>query len=202
MMEKPLATTYADAMAIQHAAEQGKIHVLVDFETTWYGSNMQAYQLLKSGDLGPLVKAVFRDGHGGPVKINVQPEFLAWLTDPKQGGDGALVDFGCYGANLMTWLMNGQAPQSVTAITKRLQPDVYRNVDDEAEIILSYPNSVAILQASWNWPFSIKQMDVYGRTGYAKAIDPNPLRRASNCIGSEIAAALGDSSGPTANAQP
>lgn len=175
MMEKPLATTYADALAIQHAAEQGKIHVLVDFETTWYGSNMQAYQILKSGDLGPLVKAIFRDGHGGPVKINVQPEFLAWLTDPKQGGDGALVDFGCYGANLMTWLKNGQAPQSVTAITKRLQPDVYPNVDDEAEIVVSYPSSVAILQASWNWPFSLKQMDVYGRTGYAKAIDPNNI---------------------------
>ncbi|HEY2588618.1 MAG TPA: Gfo/Idh/MocA family oxidoreductase [Tepidisphaeraceae bacterium] len=171
MMEKPLATTYADALAIQHAAEQGKIHVLVDFETTWYASNAHAANLLKSGDLGPLVKAVFRDGHPGPVKIHVQPEFLAWLRDPKQGGDGALVDFGCYGANLMTWLMNGQAPQSVTAVTKRMQPDLYPKVDDEAEIILNYPNAVAILQASWNWPFNVKQMDVYGRTGYAKAID-------------------------------
>jgi predicted dehydrogenase len=175
MMEKPLATTYADAVAIQHAAEAGKIHVLVDFETTWYASNVEAFGLLKSGQLGPLVKAVFRDGHGGPVKINVQPEFLAWLTDPKQGGDGALVDFGCYGANLMTWLMNGAAPESVTAVTKRMQPDLYPNVDDEAEIVLNYPNAVGIVQASWNWPFSIKQMDVYGRTGYAKAIDTNDL---------------------------
>lgn len=175
MMEKPLATTYADALAIQHAAETGKIHVLVDFETTWYASNNQAFHLLKSGQLGPLVKAVFRDGHGGPVKIKVQPEFLAWLTDPQQGGDGALVDFGCYGANLMTWLMDGQAPVSVTAVTKRMQPEVYPNVDDEAEIVLNYPNAVGIVQASWNWPFSIKQMDVYGRGGYAKAIDTNTL---------------------------
>lgn len=175
MMEKPLATTYADALAIQHAAEAGKIHVLVDFETTWYASNIEAFQLLKSGRLGPLVKVVFRDGHGGPVKIKVQPEFLAWLADPKQGGDGALVDFGCYGANLMTWLMNGQAPQSVTAVTNRMQPELYAHVDDEAEIVLDYPNAVGILQASWNWPFSIKQMDVYGRGGYAKAIDTNTL---------------------------
>jgi glucose-fructose oxidoreductase len=175
MMEKPLATTYDDALAIERAAAAGKIHVLVDFETTWYASNTQAFKLLRSGDLGPLVKAVFRDGHGGPVKINVQPEFLAWLTDPKQGGDGALIDFGCYGANLMTWLMNGQSPQSVTAITKRMQPNVYPNVDDEAEIVLNYPNAVCIAQGSWNWPFSIKQMDVYGRTGYAKAIDPTKM---------------------------
>lgn len=175
MMEKPLSTTYADALAIQRAAEQGKIHVLVDFETTWYASNVHAYHLLAGGELGPLVKAVFRDGHEGPVKIHVQPEFLAWLKDPKQAGDGALVDFGCYGANLMTWLNNGEAPESVTAVTKHMQPDLYPDVDDEAEIILNYPKSVGILQASWNWPFSLKQMDVYGRTGYGKAIDSNNI---------------------------
>jgi predicted dehydrogenase len=59
----------------------------------------------------------------------------------------------------------------VTAVTKQLQPSVYPEVDDEAEIILNYKNAVAIIQASWNWPFNVKQMDVYGRTGYAKTID-------------------------------
>lgn len=71
----------------------------------------------------------------------------------------------------MTWLMDGEAPLSVTAITKHMQPDLYPNVDDEAEIILNYKNAVAIVEASWNWPFAVKQMDVYGRTGYAKTID-------------------------------
>ena len=171
MMEKPLAFGYADALAMQRAAERGKIHVLVDFETTWYASNAQAIQLARTGVLGPLVKAVFRDGHGGPVKIHVPPEFLSWLTDPQRGGDGALVDFGCYGADLMTSLMGGQAPISVTAITKRLQPDQYPKVDDDAEIVLNYPTAVAIVQASWDWPFSIKQMDLYGRSGEAKVMD-------------------------------
>jgi predicted dehydrogenase len=82
-----------------------------------------------------------------------------------------LFDFGCYGANLMTWLMDGETPLTVTAVTKQLQPNLYPQVDDEADIILNYKNAVAIVQASWNWPFALKQMDVYGRTGYAKAID-------------------------------
>jgi predicted dehydrogenase len=43
----------------------------------------------------------------------VQPEFLAWLTDPKLNGGGALFDFGCYGADLMTWFMDGQRPDSL-----------------------------------------------------------------------------------------
>jgi|SRR5882672_11844875 len=171
MVEKPLAISYQDALAIQDAAQRGHIHVLVNLETSWYASNTAAFHLLKQGALGPLVKTVIRDGHSGPVLIGVPPEFLAFLIDPKQNGGGALFDFGCYGANLMTWLMDGEAPLSVTAVTKQLQPNLYPEVDDEAEIILNYKNAIAIVQASWNWPFGLKQMDVYGRTGYAKTID-------------------------------
>jgi predicted dehydrogenase len=175
MVEKPLTISYKDALAIQDAAQRGKIHVLVNLETSWYTSNTAAFGLLKQGALGPIVKAVFRDGHPGPKLIGVQPEFLSFLIDPKQNGAGALFDFGCYGPNLMTWLMDGEAPLSVIAVTKQLQPNLYPEVDDEAEIILNYKNAVAIVQASWNWPFDLKQMDVYGRTGYAKATDPERI---------------------------
>lgn len=75
----------------------------------------------------------------------------------------------------MTWLMDGEAPLSVAAVTKQLQPGQYPKVDDEAEIILNYKNAIAIVEASWNWPFAVKQMDVYGRTGYAKSIDPEKI---------------------------
>jgi len=171
MVEKPLAISYKDALAIQDAARRGKIHVLVDLETSWYTSNTEVFRLLKQGALGPIVKTVIRDGHQGPKLIGIGPEFISFLIDPKQNGAGALFDFGCYGPNLMTWLMDGEAPLSVTAVTRQLQPNLYPEVDDEADIILNYKNAVAIVQASWNWPFSLKQMDVYGRTGYAKAID-------------------------------
>jgi glucose-fructose oxidoreductase len=189
MVEKPLAISYEDALAMQAAAERGKIHVLVNLETTWYPSNTEAFHLLQQGALGPVVKAIFRDGHRGPKLLGVfGPEFLNFLDDPKQNGGGALFDFGCYGANLMTWLMNGEAPLSVTAITKHMQPDLYPHVDDEAEIILNYKNAVAILEASWNWPFAVKQMDVYGRTGYAKTIDSERLeiRKANESDGQLI----------------
>ena len=175
LMEKPLAFTYADALAMKAAAEKGHIHVLVDFETAWYTSNTEAYHLVQDGSLGNVVKVVVRDGHEGPVKIHVQPDFLSLLIDPAQDGDGALTDFGCYGPNLMTWLMNGEAPISVSAVTKHLQPDLYPRVSDEADIILNYKNAVAIIEGSWNWPFGLKQMDVYGSTGYAKAIDPTQI---------------------------
>lgn len=170
MMEKPLAVGYRDALAMADAARNGNIHVIVNYETTWYASNKAAHDLLEQGALGEVRKVVVHDGHRGPKEIHVQPEFFAWLTDPKLNGAGALFDFGCYGADLMTWLVNGEPPRTVTAVTQHLQPDIYPRVDDEANVILAYPRAVAILQASWNWPFDRKDMEVYGRTGSAKTI--------------------------------
>lgn len=176
MMEKPLAVSLDDALAIQKAAEKGRIHVLVNYETSWYRSNHAAYDLVHEGALGDVRKVVVHDGHKGPKEIGVEPEFLAWLTDPKLNGAGALFDFGCYGADLMTWLMNGQRPQTVTAVTQHFKPEIYRKVDDEATIILTYPKAQAIIQASWNWPFDRKDMEVYGQSGYVITVKRDDIR--------------------------
>jgi glucose-fructose oxidoreductase len=176
MMEKPLATSFEDALEIQQAAAKAKIPVLVNYETTWYRSNRAAYELVQKNALGDVRKVVVHDGHRGPKEINVQPEFLAWLTDPKLDGGGALFDFGCYGADLMTWLMNGSRPTAVTAVVQQIKPDVYPKVDDEATIILTYPHAQAIIQASWNWPFDHKDMEVYGQTGYVITVQRDQLR--------------------------
>jgi predicted dehydrogenase len=125
---------------------------------------------------GPIRKMVALDGHSGPKAINVQPEFLAWLSDPAKNGAGALFDFGCYGANLMTWLMDNARPIAVTAVTQQLQPSVYPRVDDEASILVEYPSAQGIIQASWNWPFNRKDLEVYGARGLAIATGANGLR--------------------------
>lgn len=176
MMEKPLAVSLEDALAIQKAAHAANIHVLVNYETSWYRSNHAAYRLVQQGTLGEIRKVVVHDGHKGPKEIGVQPEFLAWLTDPKLNGAGALFDFGCYGADLMTWLMNGERPQTVTAVTQQIKPRIYPRVDDEATIILTYPRAQAIIQASWNWPFDRKDMEVYGETGYVITVKRDDIR--------------------------
>src|SRR5450432_3722921 len=176
MVEKPLATTLEDALAIRAIAREQHVQVLVNYETTWYSSNQEVFAEAAAGKLGELRKIVVHDGHEGPKEINVEPEFLAWLTDPRLNGGGALFDFGCYGADLMTWLMHGERPLTVTAVTQQIKPEIYSRVDDEATIILTYPKAQAIVQASWNWPFGRKDMEVYGQTGYAITVAGNDLR--------------------------
>ena len=176
MVEKPLATTVEDALAIEHLAQRYNIPILTNYETTWYNSNIAAANMLSEGKIGELRKLVIHDGHKGPKEINVGPEFLSWLTDPKLNGGGALFDFGCYGVDLATWIMHGELPLTVTAITLHLKPSIYPHVDDDSTVILTYPHAQAIIQGSWNWPFNRKDMEVYGATGYIDTLyeDHNP----------------------------
>jgi predicted dehydrogenase len=176
MVEKPLTISIEDARAIRETARQYKIHVLVNYETTWYASNRMAFDQAEHGQLGPIRRVVIHDGHNGPKEIGVQPEFLKWLSDPAQNGAGALYDFGCYGADLATWLMHGEAPLTVTAVANHDKPEIYPRVDDDATIILQYPKAQVVIQASWNWPFGRKDMEVYGASGYAITVGADQVR--------------------------
>ncbi len=177
MVEKPLAVSMDHALKMKELAEQHGIHLLTNYETTWYASNQAAYEkIYNQKGFGDIRKMVAHDGHQGPKEIGVSEEFFEWLTDPKLNGGGALMDFGCYGANLMTWMMKGQEPLTVRAVTQQIKPHIYPEVDDEATIILTYPKAQGIIQASWNWPFNIKDIQVYGETGYVFADNGRQIR--------------------------
>jgi len=176
MVEKPLTISLDDALAIRRLAREHHIQVLVNYETTWYSSNRLLYDLLQQGRLGEIRKVIVRDGHQGPKEIGVQPEFLKWLTDPALNGAGALYDFGCYGADEMTWFMHGETPLNVTAVAQTDKPQTYPRVDDDATIILRYKTAQAVLLPSWNWTFGVKNTEVYGTRGYAFAETPTEVR--------------------------
>lgn len=166
MVEKPLAVNKKHANKMKKLAKKNNIHLITNFETTWYASNHKAYHtIVEQKQYGQIRKIIVRDGHRGPREIGCSEEFLQWLTDPVLNGGGAIVDFGCYGANLATWFMKNEKPISVTALTQQMKPEIYPNVDDEATILLEYTGVQVIIQASWNWPISRKDMEIYGERG-------------------------------------
>jgi predicted dehydrogenase len=176
MVEKPLAVSAAHTRTIAELSEQHGIMVLTNYETSWYPSNHRGLQMIMEGELGELRKIIVYDGHKGPKEIKVNSEFLEWLTDPVLNGGGAVTDFGCYSADLITWILQGEKPLSVYAESKQYKPEVYPGVDDDATIILSYPSMEGVIHASWNWPFNRKDMHVYGSTGYILMDDPQTIR--------------------------
>ncbi|MCW3120270.1 MAG: oxidoreductase domain protein [Chitinophagaceae bacterium] len=178
MVEKPLATTVQQAERMEALAKQYHIQLLTNYETTWYNSNQQIYDMVHEQHVaGNIRKMIVHMGHQGPKEIGCTTEFLTWLTDPVKNGGGALTDFGCYGANLMTWMMDGKAPIAVTAVTKQIKPNIYPKVDDDATILLEYPGATGIVEASWNWTFGIKDFEVFGEKAYLHALNGNTLQR-------------------------
>ena len=168
MMEKPLSVDMAQARAIQQAADRYRVPVIVNYETTWYPAMPEVWAMFhEQKSAGEIRRMVAETGHSGPKEIGVQPEFLDWLTDPLRNGAGALFDFGCYGADFMTWLMDGKPPLKVTAITQSNKPEIYARVDDDATVLLEYPKAQGVIEASWNWPFDRKDFEVYGQRGSA-----------------------------------
>jgi predicted dehydrogenase len=72
--------------------------------------------------------------------------------------------------------MKGKAPIAVTAVTRKIKPAIYPNVDDDATILLEYEDATGIVEASWNWPFGIKDLEVFGTTGYLHAQNGTTIR--------------------------
>ncbi|WDF56173.1 Gfo/Idh/MocA family protein [Mucilaginibacter sp. KACC 22063] len=192
MVEKPLAATLQQAKRIEQLAKQYNIQVLTNYETTWYPSYQEVFTMVRQDSIGSIRKMVVHDGHQGPKEIGCSSDFLAWLTDPVLNGAGALNDFGCYGADLMTWFMKGQKPIAVTAIARHYKPAVYPKVEDDATILVEYPGATGQIEASWNWPFSIKDLEIFGDHGYYHAKDANAIdiRMRENRRSDKIVAAL------------
>ena len=102
---------------------------------------MRHSRLIDSGAIGKIDRINVYDGHQGPFEINCGKEFTDWLTDPVLNGGRAVIDFGCYGANLATRLMKDEKPLSVYAVLRQNKPNLYPKVDDDATIIVEYPSA-------------------------------------------------------------
>ena len=73
------------------------------------------------------------------------------------------MDFGGYGAEWALWLKG--RPSSVYAHSVKLKAAPSLSVDDDAVIVLTYPDATATIQASWDWPFNQGQVQAFGPKG-------------------------------------
>lgn len=161
--EKPMATTAADAREMERLAEAAHVKLMVNYWNAWVAPTHALHKRVLDGQIGPVQKLIVEYGHAGPKEIGVSPQFASWLYDPVKNGGGAIMDFGCYGAEWAVWLKG--RPTKVYATTRKLKTSQRNLVDDDATIVLDYADGTAILQASWNWPYGMERVQVFGPKG-------------------------------------
>lgn len=161
--EKPMATNAADAREMERLADRAGIKLMVNYWNAWAASSHELFHRVKSGEIGPTNKIIVQYGHLGPKEIGVSQQFAKWLYDPAKNGGGALMDFGCYGAEWALWLKG--RPTRVYASARSLKTDQHNRVEDDATIVLDYPDASVIIEPSWDWPYGMDRVYVYGTKG-------------------------------------
>jgi predicted dehydrogenase len=183
--EKPMATNAADAREMERLAREANIKLMVNYWNAWVAPSHDLFHRVRAGEVGPIEKIIVQYGHRGPKEIGISQQFANWLYDPVKNGGGAIMDFGCYGAELSLWLKG--RPTRVYATTRKLKVEQNNKVDDDATIVLDYPDATAIVEASWDWPYTKDQVEVFGPKGSLLARHNTLLHRAADARGPNVA---------------
>jgi predicted dehydrogenase len=177
-VEKPMATNAADAREMERLAKQAGIKVMVNYWNAWVAPTHELFNRVKDRQLGEVQKIVVQYGHRGPKEIGVSSYFADWLYDPLKNGGGAIMDFGCYGAEWAVWLKG--RPKGVMATAQKLKVEQHNKVDDDSTIVLDYPDATVIIEASWDWPYDMSRVQVFGPKGSLLATRRELFYRSSN----------------------
>ena len=183
-VEKPMATNAADAREMERVANEAKIKLMVNYWNAWVAPTHDLFHRVRAGEVGPIRRIVVQYGHQGPKEIGVSAQFANWLYDPVKNGGGAIMDFGCYGAEWSVWLKG--RPTRVYATTRKLKTEQNNKVDDDATIVLDYPDATAVIEASWDWPYSKDVAQVFGPKGSLLARHTTLLHRSSDARGPNV----------------
>jgi predicted dehydrogenase len=158
-----MATNAADAREMQRLADQTGIKLMVNYWNAWVAPSHELFHRVQAGEIGPVHRIIVQYGHQGPKEIGISKEFGDWLYDPVKNGGGAIMDFGCYGAEWALWLKG--RPTRVYATTHKLKTEQHNQVDDDATIVLDYPDATVTIEPSWDWPYGMDRVYVFGTKG-------------------------------------
>ena len=148
---------------MERIASAAGIKLMVNYGSVWPEAAQEAVTRIGAGEIGNVQKIVALFGHEGPEEIGTSKYFTEWLYDPAKNGAGALMDFGCYGAD-WAMVLKGR-PQRVFATSLKLKTDQHNAVEDDATILLEYPDATAVLMPSWDWSYGQGQMQIFGPKG-------------------------------------
>ena len=161
--EKPMAASGAEARKMERLAREAGIKLMVNYGNAWPEATQEAVRRIQAGEIGNVQKIIVQFGHEGPKEIGTSKYFVDWLYDPVKNGAGALMDFGCYGAD-WAMVLKGR-PQRVYATSLKLKTEQHNAVEDDATVLLEYPDATAILMPSWDWSYGKGQAEIFGPKG-------------------------------------
>lgn len=144
LVEKPMATTVADADAMVTAAERAGVVLMAAHNLRFAAPYAAAARAVAEGRIGDVVGVRVAMGHGGPESWTRD---AGWFRDPALAGGGALLDLGIHVADLLR-AVTGDEVREVAAFVRRPSPEA---VEESGVVSLALAGGgVGTLSASWS----------------------------------------------------
>jgi glucose-fructose oxidoreductase len=156
IVEKPFATSLAEADEMIDAAAQAHVRLAVNWPLAWYPPHRTTRRLIREGRIGQVREIHYYDGNRGPLrhlhdKKEIDPvgdaeeRRATWWYQAENGG-GSLLDYLGYGTTLATWFRDGELPATVTA---QVHVAPHDEVDEQSVVIAAYPGGLSTFQTRW-----------------------------------------------------
>ena len=172
LVEKPMATTVAEADAMVGAAHTAGTVLMPAHNLRFASPFVAMAQAVARGDVGEVVAVRAAFGHGGPQ--GWAPE-STWFREPAMSGGGALIDLGIHMIDVLHAVL-GEHVAEVGATLWGHGP-----VEDAAQLVLRFAHGASgSLHASWvTVPGPDHQLTIFGREGtlHLDGATPPMLRR-------------------------
>jgi predicted dehydrogenase len=177
IMQKPLATTVADARAIQASMETAGIKVMANYYPLWRPHTAELSRRLQAGEVGDIQQMTIVNGMQGPKMMGVLSEYYkSWMYDPVRHGGGVLADQATYGIDYVVWMLGRPKSVFCAHLDMRKHPEGW--VDDMVTVVLTYPHATATVTASWAWPHPRNEILCFGPGGSLCLREGELLRKA------------------------
>jgi predicted dehydrogenase len=154
LVEKPFASTLAEADRMIAAARRAKRLLAINWPLRWVPAHVTAHRLLREGRIGALQEVHYYDGNRGPLwhgadKLESTPtaarKRASWFYKKARGG-GSLLDYLGYGTTLGTWYHQGKKPVEVTSVIDRPRG---LEVDEHSITVARYACGLSKFETRW-----------------------------------------------------
>jgi predicted dehydrogenase len=209
LVEKPLATSVADSLLMVAAAEEARVHLMVDFHARWHPLFMGARGYVERGELGAPVMAYARlsdtiyvptemlpwSGDSGPewFLFPHTMDIVRWLFGREpievyaKGYRGVLDDKGIRCWDAIQALVEFEGRAFCTFETSWIVPTSYTNVVDNRLSLYGQKGGLEIRNEPNLWaftdrfhtPFSSESVTRYGK---AWGFQYEPIRYFIDCL--------------------
>ncbi|WP_337102547.1 Gfo/Idh/MocA family protein [Paenibacillus sp. YIM B09110] len=149
LVEKPMATNEADALAMIEAARKNNMFLMVGQNQRLMPPHQKAKEILQTGKMGKVLSFRTSFGHPGPERWSIDGRD-SWFFRKEEAVMGAMGDLGVHKSDLIRWLLDDEVAE-VAAFVNTLHKEG-TDVDDNATCILRMKSgTIGTLVASWTY---------------------------------------------------